>query len=444
MKLFGRFRLGQALAVVVLLTTPMFAAASPADTITNPLTAVPDIADGETITLPQAGALALAHSPRLAVFDFERRIRDARAVQADLRPNPELALEVANFMGSGDLAGFGGSEFTLSVAQLFELGGKRAGRREVARFERELAAWDYETVRLEVLSEVAQAFVQVVTAQLRTTLADELIETARQDLAAVERRVQAGAASPIEQTRARIAVTTAEMDRETTALTLAAARIRLSATWGSDQPAFGRAVGNLEQIVPPPAVAALKKRLAANPDIARWATEQSLREASLSLERSLGKIDIVASGGIKHLEESGDNALVAGVALPLPLANRNQGNIQAAALELAQTQKERLAVTTTALARLAAAQAELAASFQAALTLREEILPAAEEAMTTAESAYLKGLFNFTDVLAVRTTYLELQERYIASLAGYHNALATLERIVAGPLTSAENNQERP
>ncbi len=155
-------------------------------------------------------------------------------------------------------------------------------------------------------------------------------------------------------------------------------------------------------------------------------------------------MDIVASGGIKHLEESGDNALVAGVSLPLPLANRNQGNIQAAALELAQTQKERLAVTTAAQAQLAAARADLAASFQAALTLREKILPAAEEAMTTAKSAYLKGLFNFTDVLAVRTTYLDLQERYIAALADYHNALATLERIVAGPLTSAENNQERP
>ncbi len=205
MKLFGRFRLGQALAVVVLLATPVFAAPPPADTTTAPPTAAPDMADGETITLSQAGALALTHSPRLAVFDFERRIRDARAIQADLRPNPELALEVENFMGSGDLSGFGGSELTLSVAQLFELGGKRAGRREVARFERELAVWDYETARLEVLSEVAHAFVQVVAAQLRITLADELIETARQDLTAVERRVQAGAASPIEQTRARIA-----------------------------------------------------------------------------------------------------------------------------------------------------------------------------------------------------------------------------------------------
>ena len=444
MKLFGRFRLGRALAVVTLSVTPVFADASPPDTTAANLTPVPEIADGEDITLAQAGALALTRSPRLAVFDFERRIRDARALQADLRPNPELALEVENFAGSGDLSGFGGSEFTLSVAQLFELGGKRSSRREVARFELELATWDYEAARLEVLSEVSRAFVEVVAAQLRIALAEDLIEMARQDLAAVDRRVEAGAASPIERTRARIALATAEMDRETVALALAAARVRLSAAWGSDEPTFGSAVGDLEQVAPPPTVSTLKQRLPANPEIARWATEQSLREAFLSLERSLGKIDVVASGGVRRLEESGDNALVAGIAVPLPIANRNQGNVQAAALELAQAEKGRLAATSAAHAALASAYANLSASFSSATALREEILPAAEEAMATAESAYLKGLFNFTDVLAVRTTYLDLRERYIASLAGYHSALAELERVVAGPLSQVENNQERP
>jgi cobalt-zinc-cadmium efflux system outer membrane protein len=444
MKLLGRFRLGQALAIVTLLVTPVFADASPPDTTAIHPVPVPEITDGEDITAVQAGALALTRSPRLAVYDFERRIRDARTLQAALRPNPELAFEVENFAGSGDLSGFGGSELTLSVAQLFELGGKRSNRREVARFERELATWDYEAVRLEVLSDVSRAFVEVVAAQLRIALADDLIETAKQDLVAVGRRVEAGAASPIERTRARIALATAEMDRETVALALTAARVRLATTWGSDQPKYGRAVGDLEQVAPPPTASMLEQRLTTNPDIARWATEQSLREASLNLERSLGKIDLVASGGFRRLEESGDNAFVAGIAIPLPVANRNQGNVQAAALELAKVEKERLAATSTAQAALASAYADLSAAFKAATTLREEILPAAEEAMATAESAYLKGLFNFTDVLAVRTTYLDLRERHIASLASYHIALAELERVVAGPLSQVENNQERP
>ncbi|MBE0564951.1 MAG: TolC family protein [Krumholzibacteria bacterium] len=444
MKLLGRFRLGQALAIVTLLVTPVFADASPPDTTAIHPVPVPEITDGEDITAVQAGALALTRSPRLAVYDFERRIRDARTLQAALRPNPELAFEVENFAGSGDLSGFGGSELTLSVAQLFELGGKRSNRREVARFERKLATWDYEAVRLEVLSDVSRAFVEVVAAQLRIALADDLIETAKQDLVAVGRRVEAGAASPIERTRARIALATAEMDRETVALALTAARVRLATTWGSDQPKYGRAVGDLEQVAPPPTASMLEQRLTTNPDIARWATEQSLREASLNLERSLGKIDLVASGGFRRLEESGDNAFVAGIAIPLPVANRNQGNVQAAALELAKVEKERLAATSTAQAALASAYADLSAAFKAATTLREEILPAAEEAMATAESAYLKGLFNFTDVLAVRTTYLDLRERHIASLASYHIALAELERVVAGPLSQVENNQERP
>jgi cobalt-zinc-cadmium efflux system outer membrane protein len=444
MKLLGRFRLGRAFAIVAVSVMPALAVASPPEpTAVHPLP-LAEITDGGEITLAQAGALALTRNPRLAVFELERRVRDARALQASLRPNPEIALEVENFAGSGDLSGFGGSEVTLSVAQLFELGGKRSNRREVAHFASVLAAWDYEAVRLDVLGEVSLAFVEVVAAQLRIALTEDLIETARRDLAAVNRRVEAGGASPIERTRARIALATAEMDRESVVLGLAAARVRLATTWGSDQPAFGSAVGDLEQVAPPPTASLLKQRLTANPDIARWATEQSLREASLDLERSLGKIDLVASGGFRRLEGSGENAFVAGVTLPLPIAHRNQGNVQAAALALAQAGQERLTATGAAQAALASAYANLSAAFRSATTLRETILPAAEEAMATAESAYLKGLFSFTDVLAVRTTYLDLRERYIASLASYHSALAGLERIVAGPLGRVENNQERP
>ena len=58
------------------------------------------------ITLPEALALALEQSPELASSSWELRAREARALQAGLRPNPELGLEVEDFGGTGEASGF--------------------------------------------------------------------------------------------------------------------------------------------------------------------------------------------------------------------------------------------------------------------------------------------------------------------------------------------------
>ncbi len=399
---------------------------------------------GDPLALGDALALALANNPRLSVFDLERRVRDALALQASLRPSPELAFEVENFAGTGDFSGFGGAEYTLSLAQLFELGGKRSGRQDVAALDGELATWDYETVRLEVLGEVTRAFVDVISAQQAVELADGLVDVAQEDLTAVNKRVTAGATSPVELTRARVSLATAKMDRESATLALTATRVRLAVTWGNRQPEFGEAIGTLERVSSPPSLESLSERLDANPDIARWQTEIAQRQAALDLERALGRIDLVAEGGFRRIEETGDNAFVAGLSLPLPFGNRNQGNVEAAELRLGQVENERQAEILTASAALATSHAELTAAFRSAQMLRGVIIPEAEEAMTTAESAYRKGLFSYTDVLAVRMTYFELRGRYIESLARYHRAVADIERLVAGPIAGDEQEQERP
>ena len=53
----------------------------------------------------------------------------------DLIPNPEAAFEAENFLGGKELSGLKGSEFTLSASQLFELGGKRSSRINLAESE---------------------------------------------------------------------------------------------------------------------------------------------------------------------------------------------------------------------------------------------------------------------------------------------------------------------
>ncbi len=163
------------------------------------------------LTLPQAQALALLQHPRLAAFGWEVRAGEARTLQASLPPNPELGIEVENFAGSGELRGFRSAEITIHLSQLIELAGKRQKRTRVAALERDLVAWDYEATRIDVLTQVTQAFVEVLSAQERLRLHLELVRLAEQVLRTAAERVRAGKVSPVEETRAQVALSTSRI-----------------------------------------------------------------------------------------------------------------------------------------------------------------------------------------------------------------------------------------
>ena len=279
------------------------------------------------LTLRQAVASALVGNPELAVFSGEVRAREAAIVQARLLPNPELDVTATN-LGNDVLRDFDGPQATVSLSQIILMGGKRAAGVRVAGLDRDLAAWDYEVKRLDVLTRVAQAFVAVLQAQQGLVLANDLVALAERVVAAVAARVQAGKSSPVEESRARVALASIRIERERATRELEAARTGLAATWGSTAPRFTKALGRLEDIHPVPAVEDLARRLRQNPDLARWASELAGREASLDLERRRAVPDLTATLGITHFTDTDDSALIAGISIPLPILNRNQGNIR--------------------------------------------------------------------------------------------------------------------
>ena len=163
----------------------------------------------------------------------------------------------------------------------------------------------------------------------------------------------------------------------------------------------------------------------------------------MALAQALGKIDLTAAGGFRRLEESDDNVWVVGLSIPLPLSDRNQGAVQAAQYRMARAAEERRGIIVSAHAELTAGHAALTAAFQEVRGLQMEILPGMQDAMDATEDAFLKGLFNFTDVLAVRKSYYDLRSRYFEALARYHIEIAEIERLVGGELFVSEQEQEQ-
>lgn len=398
----------------------------------------------QQVTLGDALAMALMHHPQLAVFGYDVRAAEARALQAGLLPNPELDAEVENFAGSGELTGTDAIETTVSLSQLIELGGDRAARKHVARHNRDLAGWDYEAARLQVLTETAQRYLAALAAKRKLELATQVETLMQQTLAAVDRKVDAGEASELQRTRLSVQVTAARLDREQAQRELATSRQRLSAMWGRPAARFGKLAGELPNVQAIPAMQTLAQALEQNPGLARYASEIALRQAQVKLAKAQGTQDVTVSVGVRHFNENDDTAMVAGVSLPLPLFDRNQHEVLASRFEAARARAQQQATRVQLHTELAERYQLLAASYEQARALRDQMLPAARQAMQQVQAAFDQGEVSLLDVIDAQRTFAASQGRYADALANYHQNLAAVEGLVGQPLNEFDIPATQP
>jgi cobalt-zinc-cadmium efflux system outer membrane protein len=406
----------------------------------NTVSPIPEIAEPNgAITLRQALALALMHNPELRAFSWEVRASEARTLQASLLPNPEIEVELEEVGGTGERSGFDGAETTIALGQLIELAGKPAKRTRVASLESRLAGWDYEAKRLNVLTEVAHAFVEVLAAQERLRLAEELIELSEQILNTVTQRVEAGKDSPVEKTKAQVALASARIEQKQSHRRLASVRKQLAATWGGTSPAFEKVAGQLDATFPIPTESEVARLLEQNPDLARWAVEMERRRAALELEKANAITDPKIFGGMQQLNDGDDTAVVFGVSIPIPTSNRNQGRILEARYNLAKAQAQRCAAEANVHVALANSYEALSSALIEVTALKNEVLPGAQSALDATRQGYRQGKFDYLMVLDAQRTFFQARARYIESLAGYHMAKANVERLVGQEITVEKN-----
>ena len=179
--------------------------------IALPLAAIAAEAGGGSITLADALARTLRGSPELAAYNFELRAAEARILQAGLRPNPELGLDIENPTGSGAYSGADQMENTLTLSQLIELGGKRPARIFEAEAGRAVVEWEYQVKRVEVLKATTLAFIDALAAQRRLELAEEVVKVSGDTVKLTEERVNVGRGSAVEAIRAKVAVASARI-----------------------------------------------------------------------------------------------------------------------------------------------------------------------------------------------------------------------------------------
>jgi cobalt-zinc-cadmium efflux system outer membrane protein len=386
------------------------------------------------LTLSRAVEAALARNPDLATSAYELKAAEARIEQARVRPNPELSVDLENFAGSGVARGTDALETTLSLSQVIELGGKRGLRTDVATRDRDLASVEREAAQLDVLAEVTRRFITVVAAQDRAALATSTRELAQRTLDAISARVQAARSPEAERSRARIALTRAEVEERQAHSEVRSARLALAALWGSMEPAFTQASADLFIVEPVEGFDGLVQRLERNPDFLRFASESRLREAELQLARAQARPNLTFALGIRRLQETRDTALVGGFSMALPVFDRNRGGIHEAEFRLEQNEAARRAAFLRARAMVFGLYQELLASRGRFEALRADAIPQAEQALQQTQLGYERGRFSYLELVTAQQEVLELRAAIIDAAAETHRVRAEIERLTGEAL----------
>ena len=395
------------------------------------------------VTLEQAISLALAHNPELKVSSWEVRALEGRVFQAGRLPNPEIAAETEDFGGSGDLAGFDAAETTVQVSELVELGEKRSKRKRLSALERDVAGLDHMIKRADVLAEVTLAFVDVLSAQEHQSLMDGLLHLAEEAFSSTAERVKAGKVSPVEEIKARVALSEAKIDLKRADNELKVARMKLSATWGRTTSTFQKVQGDLDSVLPIPPLEELERLISQNPDIARWAAAIDQQRAGVELEKAKGIPDFTVSLGMKYHHESNDKAFIVGVSIPFPIFDRNQGGVLEARSRLSKAREESIVARLKAINTLGEKYQVLSSAFTEATALHSDVLPGAQAAFEASREGYRQGKFAYLDMLDAQRTLIAVKVRYINALTTYHKSATEVERLIGKKIKELINVQEK-
>lgn len=377
---------------------------------------------------------AQSTAPRLAEARANVARADGLARQARAFSNPTVSVDVENFSGSGPYRGASLSETTASLQQTVEVFGKRSARIAAGRADATAARARGTQAQAEFTFDLAAAYAEAEASDRRLALAQENLSLAGEDARIASALVQAGREADLRRLQAQAAVQAARASVDEAQAARLMAFANLTTLSGSAAPITSIPTSLLDRQTP--LFGKFDVSAAAS---AAYAAAQADREAAarrLTIERLRPAPDPTLSIGVRKFRENDATALVAGVSLPLPLFDRNSGNIAAARADvnaaearLTAARLEAEAAVRTSVVRIEAAESRLTAARESEKT--------AAEAYRLARIGYEAGKLQLVELVNARRALADARTQTIAAAVERIGAQAAQARL-GGVATAGE------
>lgn len=397
-----------------------------------------------TVTAEQAVAEAVAHNLDLAAARYDITVAEARRITAALRPNPVITLSAdhLDLLGTGFNAvnQAGPPEYAYRTDFILERGGKRARRIELADNDRALARLTVLNHMRSLIFDVDNAFVEVQAAKEQLNLAQDSLAALNAIVDINTTRVRAGDLAQVELVRSRVAALQFQTAVEQARLRLTQAKARLQSLMGRTLAVADFDVeGSMRRDAEGPAHETLLTQATTHrPDLLALQWSQARSQADLRLQIAQGKIDYTV--GSEYRRQDGFNArgnmLGFFFSAPLPVFNRNQGEIARAQRELEQAGARIKALQLSVGAEVTSAWQQYQSSRTLLEAIESSMLEQARDVRKTTEYSYRRGEASLLEFLDAQRAFNDAMQSYNEARASYARSLYLIDSVTAATLPS--------
>ena len=393
-----------------------------------------------TLTIQEAVDEAVQRNLGLLAQRANLSVADAAVITARLRPNPVLSggANSLDWLGTGfnEVNNAGPQEYAVRVDVPFERARKRELRTELADQGKQIAEAQFAEAVRRVKLDVVLASIDVLEAKARLQLAEDNLQALERIVQLNERRLTSGAIPPIEVSRSRVAMLQYRGNVRSAQLVLTEARLKLLPLVGHKPDEalvdIDDRLGLMPAIASPDLAALQQAARAARPDLVAAQREQARTQADLRLQIAQGKVDYAL--GAEYRRQQGvngrGNMLGLFFSAPLPVFNRNQGEIARAEAECDRATRSFTALETDLAGEVASAFEEFDSSRLLLIDIEHDLLKPTTDARAGTTYMYQAGATSLLDVLDAQRAYNDTMDTYYSAQAAYRRAQAKLALVV--------------
>ena len=396
-----------------------------------------------SLNLQQALNKTQANNSLLLQYPYQQLQAQALAEQASIKPLPVLSLEAENLLGSGEYQSLDSAEFTLTLSQNIELGGKADKRLALAQASGQYEDAEYALTRLDVLAETSRRYYRLLKSQALQELLEQRLQQETQALNTLRRRARAGVVTSADVAKLdlRQAQTRAWKKRLTTRYGLN--KLRLASMWQAEA-TFASVAGDLQTLPSIPSREQVLVALNNSPKILQQQALLRLADARVANAQVMASSDLSIAVGIRQMQATSDQAFTLSFSMPLAFSNPNAGRIKAAQAQQKLSQLQQQQQQQQLRLQLLEFQLQIQLYADDITTIDEELLPRAQSLLKKTQAGFNKGRYSVLQWTDAEAELFAVQQQRLELSHNIYLYLLEIERITGQPLSHKAANQPAP
>jgi outer membrane protein, heavy metal efflux system len=399
------------------------------------------VSDTQGLTFQDLARTALARNKDLEATRESLRQAEARLAQARLRPNPSIDVSQTTDVMFGNE---GDNAFSVTYAQPIELGGKRSKRVTVEEMTLEVTKADIADKERLLIGQLRSLYVQALGAAARIDLFDRLNGLNQQMVTVMDVRLRAGDASRLDTRLLAAETNQVRAQRLVAGNQLSGTMLQIRALAGyspteplllhREQPAI--TIPDTEERI-------IARALESRPDLKAAKLREAAADAGIILAKAQAVPTVTAfarygresvpivSGAGRPIAFDRENVMEFGISLPLPVRNREQGNIAEATSKRMQARSEREALEVAIRREVILAYGRYVTAQQTLEILRTGVIQPNQESFQIVQLAYRLGELRLLDIVNQQRVVVDAETNYADAQTELNSALADLELATA-------------